>query len=88
MEGTGRMESIRTFLEEERKAIRLMDLVDDVLLLNPAMASGNDVNGDARALRRGGKINDEGELESEDYMADKQALRNVSLFSSWRCLLL
>lgn len=32
LEGTGRMESIRTFLEEERKAIRLMDLVDDVLI--------------------------------------------------------
>jgi hypothetical protein len=33
--------------------------------------TGKDVTRDARALRRGGKINDEVELELEDYMADK-----------------
>ncbi len=58
--------------------LRIWDFNLDAVL-NPmphlARACGNDLNGDARALHRGGKINDKGELEL-DYMADNPALKN------------
>jgi activator-of-BECN1-regulated-autophagy protein 1 len=61
--------------------LRIWDFNLDAVL-NPmphlARARGNDLNGDARALHRGGKINDKGELEL-DYMADNPALKNPQI---------
>ena len=56
--------------------LRMWDFSLDAVLspsLNPAI----DINEDARTLRRGGRITDEGELEL-DYRLDNLVLRNVS----------
>ncbi len=53
--------------------LRMWDFSLDAVLSPAAI----DVNENARTLRRGGKITDEGELES-DHRLDNLVLRNVS----------